>query len=67
MTTKYADYKDVDQDQLCKDIDAIKETIGDPTQEDFDHLLKLERWSKSSCVASPIVSLIASISICNCS
>jgi len=47
MSTQYADYKDIDQDQLEKDIDDIKKTIGDPTQEDFNHLLKLERWGKA--------------------
>ena len=29
------------------------------------HLSNFRRWSKSSCVASPIVSFIASISFCN--
>ncbi len=48
MENKYTDYKDIDQEQLQKDIDAIKETLGDPTQEDFDHLLKLERWGRSA-------------------
>ncbi|MEA3498712.1 MAG: fatty acid desaturase [Campylobacterota bacterium] len=47
MEHKYADYKDVDQELLQKDIDAIKESIGDPTQEDFDHLLKLEMWGRA--------------------
>jgi len=46
MSKQYADYKDIDQEQLQIDIDNIKETIGDPTQEDFDHLLKLERWGR---------------------
>ena len=44
---EYTDYKDIDQEALQKDIDEIKETIGDPTQEDFEHLLKLERWGRS--------------------
>ena len=47
MEHKYTDYKDIDQEALQKDIDAIKETIGDPTQEDFDHLLKLEMWGRA--------------------
>jgi len=45
---KYADYKDVDKEQLQRDIDAIKETIGDATEEDFKHLLKLKRWGKGA-------------------
>ena len=44
----YTKYKDIDQELLQKDIDAIKETIGDATQEDFDHLLKLESWGRGS-------------------
>jgi len=44
----YARYEDIDKEQLQKDIEAIKETIGTPTQEDFQHLLKLERWGRAS-------------------
>lgn len=50
MAHKYAQYKDVDQEQLQKDIDEIKTTIGERTQEDFDHLLKLERWGRFSTI-----------------
>ena len=42
----YARYQDVDKEQLEKDIDAIKETMLPPNEEDFEHLLKLERWGK---------------------
>jgi fatty acid desaturase len=42
----YARYEDVDKDQLEKDIDAIKETMAPVGEEDFQHLLKLERWGK---------------------
>ena len=47
MAHEYAKYEDVDQTQLQKDIDAIKETIGARTQEDLDHVLKLERWGRN--------------------
>ncbi len=50
MAQVYADYRDVDQQELEKDIDAIKVTIGGRTQEDFDHLLKLERWGRSATI-----------------
>jgi fatty acid desaturase len=43
----YIKYEYVDQEALQKDIDAIKETIGDPTQEDLYHLWKLESWGRS--------------------
>ncbi len=46
MQPQYTHYTDVDQQQLQIDIDKIKETIGDATQEDFEHLLKLERWGR---------------------
>ncbi|MDF1874755.1 fatty acid desaturase [Sulfurimonas sp. SAG-AH-194-I05] len=48
MEQKYTDYRDVDQQQLQHDIDAIKKTIGTPNEEDFKHLLKLELWGRLS-------------------
>jgi len=42
----YARYEDVDKEQLEKDIDEIKETMAPVGEEDFQHLLKLERWGK---------------------
>lgn len=44
--SQYARYEDVDQAQLQKDIDAIKETIESRTWEDFEHLKKLELWGR---------------------
>jgi len=48
MSKSYTPYQNVDKIQLQKDIEAIKETIGTPSQEDFEHLLKLERWGRAS-------------------
>ncbi len=48
MTQSYARYEDIDKDELQADIEKIKETIGTPTEEDFKHLLKLERWGRTS-------------------
>jgi fatty acid desaturase len=42
----YARYEDVDKEELEKDIDAIKETMDPVGEEDFQHLLKLERWGR---------------------
>ncbi len=42
----YAQYEDVDKEQLEKDIDAIKETMKEVDEEDFQHLLKMERWGR---------------------
>jgi len=57
----YADYRDVDQAQLEKDIDAIKITIGSRTEEDFHHLLKLEAWGRGATIGgfAIIVAIIA--------
>jgi len=42
----YARYEEVDKEQLEKDIDAIKETMPPVSEEDFQHLLKMERWGR---------------------
>jgi fatty acid desaturase len=60
MSRIYTDYKDVDQEKLQKDIDQIKKDIGDPTWEDFQHLLKLERWGRISAgVGYFIIALVS--------
>ena len=43
---QYARYEDVDKEQLERDIDAIKETMDPVGEEDFQHLLKLEKWGR---------------------
>ena len=47
LSQQYTDYRDVDQDELQRDIDEIKKTIK-VGEEDFQHLLKLERWGRAS-------------------
>ena len=44
----YTKYEDIDKDQLQHDIEEIKEKIGPVSQDDFQHLLKLERWSRAA-------------------
>jgi len=44
--TKYTPYEQIDQEQLKRDVEAVKKTIGAPSEEDFQHLLKLERWGR---------------------
>jgi len=46
VETEYARYEDIDKEQLEKDIDAIKETMKVVDEEDFQHLLKMERWGR---------------------
>ena len=41
---QYTPYDQIDKEQLKKDIEEIKATIGAPSEEDFQHLLKMERW-----------------------
>jgi fatty acid desaturase len=51
LKREYARYQDVDKEELERDIDAIKKTIGNATEEDFQHLLKLKRWGKYSAIS----------------
>lgn len=44
----YTKYEDVDKDLLQKDIEEIKDKIGPVSNDDFQHLLKLERWSRGA-------------------
>jgi len=44
----YANYEDIDKDQLQKDIEDIKVTIGAPNEKDLQHLKKLEGWSDAA-------------------
>ena len=59
--SQYTDYKDVDQKQLQIDIDEIKKTIGATTEEDFQHLLKLEKWGRGSTLTGFAIIVIISL------
>ena len=48
---EYARYEDVDKEQLQRDLEEIKANLGPVGQEDFQHLLKLERWGRASTLA----------------
>ena len=43
---KYTPYDEVDKEALQNDIDQIKTTLGSASWEDFQHLLKMERWGR---------------------
>ena len=45
-TQTYTPYEQINKEQLKIDIEAIKETIGAATEEDFQHLLRMERWGR---------------------
>jgi len=57
----YTDYRDVDQDQLQKDIDEIKKTIGAVTEEDYQHLRKLERWGRGATLSGFFIITVITI------
>ena len=42
----YTRYEDVDKELLQKDIEEAKASLGKVNQEDFKHLLKLEKWGR---------------------
>ena len=50
-THEYAKYEDVDKDQLQRDLEEIKANLGPVGQEDYRHLLKLERWGRGATLA----------------
>jgi len=57
----YARYEDVDKVELEKDIDAIKKTMDPVGEEDFQHLLKLERWGRMFTFSGYGVILLLSV------
>ena len=54
----YTPYEQIDQEQLKNDIEAVKDVLGAPNQEDFEHLLKLERWGRYSTFSGYALSTI---------
>lgn len=59
---EYTDYRDVDQEQLQRDIEDIKKVIK-IQKKDFEHLLKLERWGRgSTIIGSLIIALVVIVS-----
>jgi len=61
VRSKYAKYENINKEQLQVDIEKIKESIGTVTQEDFNHLLKLERWGRSSTFSGYFIIFIISL------
>jgi fatty acid desaturase len=57
----YARYEDVDKEQLERDINEIKETMAPVGEEDFQHLLKLERWGRMFTFGGYAIILLLSI------
>ena len=55
---KYTDYKDIDKEQLQKDIDDIKSKVGPVTWEDFDFLMKMQKWGRISLTTGILLLLV---------
>jgi len=58
---EYARYEDIDKEQLQRDIEEVKVKIGAPSKEDFQHLLKLERWGRTASFLGYLLILIVSL------
>ena len=58
MQQHYTPYHSINQEQLQHDIETIKATIGDPTWEDYQHLLKLELWGRICTVSGFILMIV---------
>jgi len=61
---KYTPYDQIDQEQLKIDIEEAKASIGNPTEEDFQHLLKMERWGRMATFSGYfLIALISAIEL----
>ncbi|EDZ63119.1 fatty acid desaturase [Sulfurimonas gotlandica GD1] len=50
-THVYAKYEDVDKEELQRDLEEIKANLGPVGEEDYQHLLKLERWGRGATLS----------------
>jgi len=58
---QYTPYDQIDKEQLKKDVEDAKASIGTPTEEDFQHLLKMERWGRMFTFSGFVLILALSI------
>ena len=58
--SKFANYEDVDKNQLQKDIEEVKKSLNGSTYDDFLHLLKLERWGRAATLSGYLLVAIIS-------
>ena len=58
---QYTPYDQIDKEQLKKDIEEAKATIGEATEEDFQHLLKMERWGRAATALGFTLILVISL------
>jgi len=62
QTHQYTPYDQIDKEQLRIDIEEAKATIGEPTEEDFQHLLKMERWGRMATFSGFAIILFLAVS-----
>ena len=61
---QYTPYDQIDKEQLKKDIEEAKATIGEATEEDFQHLLKMERWGRMATFSGYfLIALISALEL----
>jgi fatty acid desaturase len=58
---QYTPYEKIDKEQLKQDIEEAKAKIGTPSEEDFQHLLKMERWGRAFTFSGYLLIAILSI------
>jgi len=58
---QYTPYDQIDKEQLKKDIEEARDSIGEATEEDFQHLLKMERWGRTATFSGYFLALLISL------
>jgi len=58
---QYTPYDQIDKEQLKKDIEEARDSIGEATEEDFQHLLKMERWGRMATFSGYFLALLISL------
>lgn len=51
----YARYEDVNKKELERDLEKIRENLGSAEEEDFKHLLKLQKWGRAFTIFFTII------------
>jgi len=58
---QYTPYDQIDKEQLKKDIEEARDSIGEASEEDFQHLLKMERWGRTATFSGYFLALLISL------
>ena len=61
VLAEYANYEGIDQEELQRDIEEVKAQMGTPRKEDFQHLLKLEKWGRAATISGYLLMFILSL------